>query len=46
MGDPTGTGKGGESIWGGKFEDEIKTALRHASRVSFKRDLQKMFKAK
>ena len=21
-GDPTGTGRGGESIWGGKFEDE------------------------
>ena len=23
MGDPTGTGNGGESIWGGYFEDEI-----------------------
>lgn len=22
-GDPTGTGRGGESIWGGKFEDEF-----------------------
>lgn len=33
MGDPTGTGKGGESIWGGKFADEIKPALRHTSRV-------------
>ncbi len=22
-GDPTGTGRGGESLWGGKFEDEI-----------------------
>lgn len=22
-GDPTGTGRGGESIWGGKFEDEV-----------------------
>lgn len=22
-GDPTGTGKGGESIWGGKMEDEF-----------------------
>ncbi|AOW02915.1 peptidyl-prolyl cis-trans isomerase-like 3 [Yarrowia lipolytica] len=32
MGDPTGTGKGGESIWGGKFEDEIKPTLRHNSR--------------
>ncbi|CAN6647998.1 peptidyl-prolyl cis-trans isomerase [Trichomonascus vanleenenianus] len=32
MGDPTGTGKGGESIWGGKFEDEIKPTLRHNKR--------------
>lgn len=23
-GDPTGTGRGGESIWGGKFKDEIR----------------------
>ncbi len=23
-GDPTGTGRGGESLWGGKFEDELK----------------------
>lgn len=22
-GDPTGTGKGGECIWGGKFDDEF-----------------------
>ena len=22
-GDPTGTGRGGESLWGGKFEDEL-----------------------
>jgi peptidyl-prolyl cis-trans isomerase-like 1 len=28
-GDPTGTGRGGESLWGGKFEDEIVPALRH-----------------
>jgi hypothetical protein len=27
-GDPTGTGKGGNSIWGGKFEDEIKEDLK------------------
>ncbi|KAK9454929.1 cyclophilin-like domain-containing protein [Dipodascopsis uninucleata] len=32
MGDPTGTGKGGESIWGGTFEDEIKPTLRHNAR--------------
>ncbi len=30
-GDPTGTGKGGESLWGGKFEDEIVPTLRHDS---------------
>lgn len=23
-GDPTGTGRGGESVWGGTFEDEVK----------------------
>lgn len=27
-GDPTGTGKGGTSIWGRKFEDEIKDELK------------------
>ena len=28
-GDPTGTGMGGESIWGGSFEDECVEALVH-----------------
>eukprot|EP00124_Ichthyophonus_hoferi_P001683 Ihof_evm2s95 gene=Ihof_evmTU2s95 len=28
-GDPTGTGRGGESIYGGKFEDEITPKLKH-----------------
>lgn len=28
-GDPTGTGRGGESAWGGKFEDEFHPDLRH-----------------
>ncbi|KAG7571794.1 Cyclophilin-type peptidyl-prolyl cis-trans isomerase domain [Arabidopsis suecica] len=28
-GDPTGTGKGGTSIWGGKFKDEIHPLLTH-----------------
>jgi peptidyl-prolyl cis-trans isomerase-like 1 len=28
-GDPTGTGRGGESIYGEKFEDEISTSLKH-----------------
>lgn len=28
-GDPTGTGTGGESIWGGEFEDEFRTNLKH-----------------
>ncbi|KAI5806697.1 peptidyl-prolyl cis-trans isomerase-like 3 [Peziza echinospora] len=32
MGDPTGTGKGGTSIWGAPFEDEIRPALRHNAR--------------
>lgn len=26
-GDPTGTGRGGESLWGGKFEDEVSVNL-------------------
>lgn len=28
-GDPTGKGSGGESIWGGDFEDEFHPTLRH-----------------
>ena len=28
-GDPTGTGRGGESIYGEKFEDEITPQLKH-----------------
>lgn len=28
-GDPTGTGRGGESIYGDRFEDEIVPTLRH-----------------
>ena len=28
-GDPTGTGRGGESIYGGKFQDEITRNLKH-----------------
>ena len=31
-GDPTGTGKGGNSIWNKKFEDEIHQDLRHSCR--------------
>jgi peptidylprolyl isomerase len=27
-GDPTGTGRGGESIWGGKFEDEVNPKVK------------------
>lgn len=30
-GDPTGTGRGGESLWGGRFEDEIVPDLKHDS---------------
>jgi peptidyl-prolyl cis-trans isomerase-like 3 len=33
-GDPTNKGKGGESIWGGSFEDEYDTLHKHGkSRV-------------
>jgi len=28
-GDPTGTGRGGSSIYGEKFEDEINASLKH-----------------
>ena len=28
-GDPTGTGRGGQSVYGGKFEDEITRELKH-----------------
>ena len=28
-GDPTGTGRGGESYWGGKFSDEFDATLKH-----------------
>lgn len=31
-GDPTGTGTGGESCWGGSFEDEFKPNLSHTGR--------------
>ncbi|EDV28017.1 uncharacterized protein TRIADDRAFT_21639, partial [Trichoplax adhaerens] len=31
-GDPTGTGKGGNSIWGRKFEDEFNDAVKHSRR--------------
>lgn len=31
-GDPTGTGRGGESIFGGKFEDEFDNSLRHTEK--------------
>jgi peptidylprolyl isomerase len=27
-GDPTGTGRGGESVWGGSFEDEVKPDVK------------------
>lgn len=31
-GDPTGTGKGGESIWGKPFNDEVNSKLLHSGR--------------
>jgi peptidyl-prolyl cis-trans isomerase-like 3 len=30
-GDPSGTGKGGESIWGTTFEDEVRSTLKVCS---------------
>jgi len=32
-GDPTGTGKGGMSIYGKEFEDEIHEELKHAGEI-------------
>mmetsp|Transcript_32693 Transcript_32693/g.84386 ORF Transcript_32693/g.84386 Transcript_32693/m.84386 type:complete len:146 (-) Transcript_32693:1190-1627(-) len=31
-GDPTGKGKGGKSIWGGYFDDELREELKHDAR--------------
>ena len=31
-GDPTGTGKGGESVWGGYLKDQVSPALAHDAR--------------
>lgn len=31
-GDPTGTGKGGQSIWGKEYPDEIRQTLRFNTR--------------
>lgn len=31
-GDPTGTGKGGTSIWGKKIEDEFRETIKHNAR--------------
>ncbi|KAL1226596.1 Peptidyl-prolyl cis-trans isomerase-like [Trichinella spiralis] len=31
-GDPSGTGKGGQSIWGQEFEDELREELKHNCR--------------
>lgn len=31
-GDPSGTGKGGTSIWNKKFDDEFKEELKHTAR--------------
>lgn len=30
-GDPTGTGKGGESVWGSPFVDEFHPDLKHGT---------------
>lgn len=31
-GDPSNTGKGGQSIWGRKFDDELREELKHSCR--------------
>lgn len=31
-GDPTGTGRGGESIWGKPFKDEVNSKVLHSGR--------------
>lgn len=38
-GDPTGTGKGGNSISGKKFGDEIREALKVNSQNNFQADI-------
>jgi len=38
-GDPTGTGKGGESIWGGWFNDEIRPTVKACSSPLFLHNL-------
>ncbi|CAM8920004.1 unnamed protein product [Rhodiola kirilowii] len=42
-GDPTGTGRGGESIYGSKFEDEIKPELKHTGAVMITTYLDLLF---
>jgi len=34
-GDPTGTGKGGTSIWGKKFNDEIRESLKVSTSANY-----------
>jgi peptidyl-prolyl cis-trans isomerase-like 3 len=33
-GDPTGTGKGGEAVWGGVFDDEFNLLYKHGINVN------------
>ncbi|KAK6016292.1 peptidyl-prolyl cis-trans isomerase, cyclophilin-type [Ostertagia ostertagi] len=40
-GDPTGTGKGGNSIWGGPFEDELSVELRQLLLFDAKRRIRR-----
>lgn len=40
-GDPTGTGKGGDSIWGGPIEDELNPELKVCIRNLFVKSLVK-----
>lgn len=39
-GDPTGTGKGGQSIYGPQFDDEISSDLKHTGKSLLKLNAQ------
>lgn len=39
-GDPTNTGRGGTSIWGGKFNDEIRSSLKVRTAATGRRKIK------
>ena len=44
-GDPTGSGKGGQSIWGGTFADELRSTLKVEDRFQHRntREFERFF---